>query len=66
VDNVHLVGLDRGQLLDAIGDLLLDIPDLSADLLVTDREDQDHDEQAVEKDQQEHEAPLAVHMQFVL
>jgi hypothetical protein len=61
-----LVGLDRGQLFDAVGDLLLDVPDSSADLLVAYREEQYHDQQAVEKDQQEHKASLAVQAHLFL
>jgi hypothetical protein len=66
VDDLHLIRLKGGHLLNAIDNLLLDLLDAPAYFLVAHRQEQDHDEQAVEKNQQEHKSPLAVQVQLVL
>jgi hypothetical protein len=63
---LDLVGLDCGQPLDSIDDLFFDVLDAFAYLLVTYREEQDHDQQTIEKDEQEHKSPLAAQAQLVL
>jgi hypothetical protein len=52
-------------LCDTPADLSLDDPDPLHDLAIADRECQDDDQQRIEKDQQEHEPPLAVQAHFL-
>jgi hypothetical protein len=65
VDYHRLNGLNGLYLCDTLADLLLDDSDPLYDLCIAHRERQDDDQERIEKDEQEHESPLAIQAQFL-